>query len=533
MSGSSLVEEGSWEWVRKAAAADAAPLEDLGFWERLKEVATADAALLVASLVVILLLAIVRMRWGGTTFGRRLRPVRGGLLLFAVGLVVVAALPREVGQLRRAVHIAALLCFSYAIIRAGALLLFDFLLGTRRKRPVPRIVSELTQTLVFIVVALVVLGSQGVDITSIITTSAILTAVIGLALQDILTNVLAGLALQVEKPFDVGDWLSFQVHYGKVIEIGWRSTRLRTLNNNDVVVPNSLLTRDRFVNYSRPNVTTRRTMEVGISYEHPPYEVKATLIGAMKAAEGVLNDPPPEAVVLGFGDFAITYEIRFWVADFGKKEPITDRVMSLIWYHLKREGFSIPFPIRDVRMREVTEADEGRARQAERRRRLSWLHQVPVLTALDEPALALLVDRLTLAPFAEGEDIVEQGDEGRALFIIEAGTCSVRLREGDRPQREVARLGSGDFFGEMSLLAGEARQATVTAVSDCRLYRLDADAFRDILAGNDALMQRISEILARRQAELHSDADAPGSTPAAAPADQAGLLSRIRLFFGG
>jgi small-conductance mechanosensitive channel len=204
----------------------------------------------------------------------------------------------------------------------------------------PTIVQDTIVIVVFAAIGTVVLGER------IWTVSAVGGVVVGLALQDTLGNMIAGLAIQVEKPFRVGHWIAVGPFEGQVREITWRATRLRTKSGNLIVVPNSTVSKEAITNYSEPAAPIRVEVEVGVTYETPPNAMKAAAVEALASVPSVLASPQPDVILSSFSDFSIVYSVRFWIDDFANDIPIKDQVRTSLYYTLKRRGIGIPFPIR-------------------------------------------------------------------------------------------------------------------------------------------------------------------------------------------
>ena len=212
----------------------------------------------------------------------------------------------------------------------------------------PNIVQDTLVIALFALVATLILRDR------MMATTAVGAVVIGLALQDTLGNLFAGLAIQIEKPFRVGDWVTIGGQDGLVSEITWRATKMRTKAGNFVVVPNSVLARDIITNYCEPTRSLRLQVEVGASYEVPPNVVKSVIGEALQSAPEILHDRAPEVLLAEFGNSSVVYRVRFWVNDFETDERSKDLVRSIIYYAFKRNNITIPYPIQV----EMT-ADEG------------------------------------------------------------------------------------------------------------------------------------------------------------------------------
>jgi small-conductance mechanosensitive channel len=234
--------------------------------------------------------------------------------------------------------------------------------------------------------------------------------VIGLALQDTLGNFFAGLAIQTEKPFRVGDWVTIGGEDGIVSEITWRATKMRTKAGNFVVVPNSTLAKDTIVNYCQPTRSLRLQVEVGASYEVPPNVVKAVIRQALETAPEILHDRAPEVLVAEFANSSVLYRVRFWIGDFEADERAKDAVRTLIYYALKRNNITIPYPIQV----EMT-AEEGGVVPVRGAVGADTFTTVALFSPLSANERAALLAVARPVRYGTGEAIVRQGDAGVGL----------------------------------------------------------------------------------------------------------------------
>ncbi len=319
----------------------------------------------------------------------------------------------------------------------------------------------------------------------------------------------AGLSIQAQRPFEVGDWVQFDADaecIGRVTEINWRATKVLTDDMVEVVVPNGTLAKAPIRNFSQPTKVSRRTAIVQGPYEAAPQRVQAALFEAIRGASGVLRSPAPTVMLTDFADSGIEYRVRYFIDDFRRRHEIDSQVRARIWYAFQRAGIGIPFPIRDVRTTDAAAAAElERTSRLEERSRA--LRSVDFLDVLPDKAIERLARSSELRLFAPGEDIIVQGAEGDELFILLGGEARVLVENGERDPAEVARLGVGDFFGEMSLLTGEKRAATVRAGASCELLVVATATLRPLLAEAPELAEHMSHVLARRQAQLEKQAE--------------------------
>ena len=481
-----------------------------------------------AALLVALMVILPRGRRG---------LVRLPLSLFAsyiALLVVLSFLPAE-WRVHGYVSLLALLLLLLSLGRSFFLLIADGFVARKQGRPVPKIFRDLAQTVIYIVAILTALSAVGVEPTSLLTTSALLTAVVGLSLQETLGNLFAGLSLQAQRPFSVGDWVQIdndESTAGRVTELNWRSTKLLTSDELEVTVPNGVLAKALIRNYSRPSDAVRRTTTVTCPYDVPPGRVREVLTRALDDIPHDLTEPAPVIITHELADSGVKYWLRFYAQDFAHRFDAESVVRERVWYALRRAGIIIPYPTRTSYLHSVDDAFRTREADLQASLRMQTLQQVDLFEELPEPELLELARRAESSWYGPGEDVIREGDAGDTLYVVKEGEVSVLVGSGTGREREVVRLGPGQFFGEMSLMTGAERSATVRALVTTHLVPVRKADFASFLEARPELAEHISELLARRQQELESQADGP-SSGASIPVGDAkhDLLFKIRRFF--
>jgi small-conductance mechanosensitive channel/CRP-like cAMP-binding protein len=417
-------------------------------------------------------------------------------------------------------------------LRAGWMLSFAFgtvrffvavALGLRRRFgrvPMAKIYRDVFDFIFYVVTAIPILKFQlKLDVTTLLGTSAVLSLVLGFALQDTLSNLFSGLSLQMEQPFMVGDIVRVGQHVGKVVQISWRSTRLETSRKELVSVPNAMLSKEVVLNYSKGGQPVGVDVMVGLSYDVPPNQVKAEIFQALRELSGVLQDPAPSVRLVEYQDSAVQYKIGFFVADFLHSRPIRDELLSRLWYRLGRAGIEMPYPQRVVTMKAAPARDLAFKEQL--------LGELQIFAPFPIEERRDLVQKAVERRFGMGERVVTEGREGDTFYVVAEGRLSVQV---GKPPKEVATLGRGQHFGEMSLLTGEPRAATVVALSDCLLLELSREAFASHFTERPERAQELAELLSRRRAELEAATSAEGDRTEGREAGR--ILARLRAIFG-
>lgn len=451
------------------------------------------------------LLYLLATRWLGWKFdGDGDAPLRVLLTLLWLGGIVVAV---------------SLVTHAALVRRDG---------GPAATRYPKLLLDILRLVLVLVGACFVVAGVWDKDLGGLLTAVGVSSIVLGLALQNTLDNVMAGIAVLFERPFEVGDWITIGALTGEVIEMNWRSVRIRTRDRDLFVVPNSVVGKETLVNLSRPTRAHAESHTLGFSYDDPPNKVKRVVQQVAFATRGVLAVPPPEVHTVKYGDWSIEYRVRFFLDDYERQLEVNDEFMTRIWYAAKRHGLTIPFP---------TQIEMGIEPPPPPNRRgdAGALAHVPVFVPFSPDELAELATGSERQDFAAGERIVRQGDSGDSMYVVLDGVAIVTVADANGGEREVARLSRGEFFGEMALLTGEARTASVTAVDDLTVLVIEKAALQAKLAQRPALAEEMAQIVAARRQGLQAvrDLQLAGAEQKREVQRTAGeLLGRIRRFFG-
>ena len=326
-------------------------------------------------------------------------------------------------------------------------------------------------------------------------TSAVGAVVVGFALQDTLGNAFAGLAIQSEKPFSLGHWVKVGDFEGRVVEVTWRATKLRTKTGNFIVLPNNIVGKEPIINFSEPVAPTRIQVDVGVHYDAPPNRVKTVLREALSQCPLVLQSPAPEIEMGNFAPSSIDYYVRFWIDDYARDEVARDQVRSAIYYAFKRHEIEIPYPIQTEISIDPPVRDE-RLRTAEREVMLAGVDLFAPLTEEQRRAVAAAT---TMATFGDGETIVRQGQPGDSMYLVCSGRVAVKI---DSRADAIAVIEKGGYFGEMSLLTGDARSADVVAIGDVTVLEIAAAVFRELGEASPHAVEQVGLAAATRRTEL-------------------------------
>jgi small-conductance mechanosensitive channel len=395
-----------------------------------------------------------------------------------------------------------------------------------RKQP-PDLLIQLLMLAGGIAVTVVVVKEQAqFDLVSLVTTSAVLTAVVGLAAQEPLKDLFAGLELQVNEIFKVGDFIDLgDGTAGVVAMMNWRDTCLRDITGALVVIPNAKVTQLVVRNYGTFGVMGNR-FNIGLDYALPPSQARALLLDVLHQHPAILPEPPPAVRVASFDDSAISYELLAFQPPGNGADLLNLRseLLEQIWYSLERHGSRIPYPVRELRTKRVQLDDRHPSRLTLEARRSLLLHN-PLFCALNEEERVGLANGAESLRFAAGEVVVREGDPGHSLYQVVDGSVEVLKDTGGRVPVRVTQLRSGEIFGEMSLLTDCARSATVRALEECVLLEVNQQDLRPILQNNPSLMERLAGLVSQRRGQLE------GLEQESLKASQNQLLARMQQLF--
>jgi len=418
---------------------------------------------------------------------------------------------------------------GWAVMRLAVVLGFDVIYPRLRGRPVHQLLRDVLQSALYVVATLVALRAAGVGVQGLVAGGTVVTAIVGLALQETLGNLAAGVALQFDRSIDVGDWIKLDKgdQLGRVVSMDWRVVVVQTDDRAQVVVPNGVFTKTPFVNFSRPGGCTRRSVYVTIPPEVPPLHVHEAMLQACRDCPEVLTDPAPSVLTLEYTERGVSYWLRFFIADYARRDPVTSAVATRVWYELSRRKIELAMPRRVTYVHKVNARSAARALDEKLRDRRAAVECVDFMQALSEASRDVLAREGRRMLFAPGEVILEAGHTGRTFYIVRRG--QVAVLDGDV---ELARLGVGEFFGEMALLTGLPRQATVRSLTETEVFEIDEALFARVLRAEPKVAEKIGEVVGARRVQM--EARQSGNRPSIEDVRgrSSEILSGIKRLFG-
>ena len=415
------------------------------------------------------------------------------------------------------------------VLKSLDILLIESFLIRKKGLYIPALLRTLIFLSLFAVSLLFILRLVlDINLIALIALPTIATAVVGFSLKDTLTRLFDGITLV--RIMRTGDWVNVMGKEGQVVQIDLGHVTLRNREDDYILLPNNSVSQHEIINYSQPSSHHACSVAVEAAYKDPPLKVQEVLKTVARSVPGVLTHPSPNAYVEAYQDSGIRYRLKFWTEDYAEHLRLQSDVMSYIWYAFGRQGIEIPYPVRTIQIQPASPtvlADpEARADVVQKLRRVDFLSVLP------DADLDLLAGKVRRRSYLSGERLIEEGEAGEEFFFIERGTARVMIRNDGG--QTIADLAAADFFGEISLLTGEPRSATVIATSELRVLVIDKACFQEILFRNPSLAETIGETLSRRRAGLTVAREKVRPLSAGEPAiqTQTSLADRIKRFFG-
>lgn len=491
--------------------------------------------------VIVLLAALTKLVPGASR-----RRLRRSVLLFTLEIVLVLAhaglAAAGFKEVAAGFALAITLLRVLLIINLSALGLFDLLLPLARW-DFPDILHDLTVGAAYFVAAGWLMHHSGVNVTSIIATSAVVTAVVGLSLQATLGNIVSGVSLQIDDSLQEGDWVELENRQqGQIKQIRWRHTVIETRDFDTLIVPNGQLMSQTIKLLGKRNgeaVQHRMWVYFCVDFRFSPGEVINVVNTALISAPitGVAVNPVAHCICMdlarehrdGYG----IYAVRYWLEDLARDDPTSSDVRERIFSALRRAGIPLAIPAAALFMSEESSERAERKEARDLETKFRSLSNIDLFGHLDDDERRALAQAARRTPFGRAEVITRQGATANWLYVLSKGEVEVRIATPDGDRR-VTLLQAPSFFGEMALMTGQPREATVVAQTEVECLRIDKADFQGILKQRPAIAERISEILAARRVEL--DAAREGLDPEAhsqrLSRENMRILGSIRQFFG-
>lgn len=425
------------------------------------------------------------------------------------------------------------------LINAAGLLAFGVIIP--RFTNIPRLAQELAVGASYLVLLLFYLQRFGVNFSSLLATSAVVTAIVAISMQATLGNAFGGLMLQLDQSVREGEWVRLDDgSEGLVRAVRWRHTVIETRNWDTIIVPNSLLMGQKFLLLGkREGQPPQHRMWVyfNVDFRFAPADVISAVESSLRSAPipNVAQTPPPNCVCMDFvqPESAIRYAVRYYLTDLAVDDPTSSTVRSRIYAALRRAKIPLAVPAATLFLENRDLEALQRKEERNLKRRLAAVERLALCDSLTPEERERVARHLKFSPFAAGEIISREGAAAHFLYILDKGTVDIRIHDGERDVT-VATMEAPNYFGEHGMLTGAPRAATVAATSEVECFRLDREAFDELLRSRPEIADDVAAVLAARQEELARFRDSleQGGDRRSLADREMEILAKMKHFFG-
>jgi small-conductance mechanosensitive channel/CRP-like cAMP-binding protein len=425
------------------------------------------------------------------------------------------------------IRIVLWMALVISVVRFLTYLIFGGAFRGAGQTEISSLLRTVLSIVIYIVAFFIIFQSQypGVQLAPLFTGSAILGIVVGLALQDTLGNLFAGIALQADQPFQVGDVIAISNRGGGIVEsVSWRGVKIRTFQNKLLVISNAVLGKETIEVAPKDNLNARIVF-FNTLYTNSPAKTAQIVREAVRMVDNVSQKIRPVVRIRNLGDNGLDWEVKYWIEDYKRYNDTDADIRQRIWYAFQREKINFAFPTRTIHMEtKPSEIDvEERANIISER-----LNKVAIFAPLSDEETSRLAESSKVRVYAPGEAIVRMGQEGNSMFVIVRGSVKVQVPDS-AGVRTLNELRENEFFGEMSLLTGEPRTATVVAAEETEVIQIKKSSIKPIFEANPELVRSIGEMVEERREVLRSLAERSIQNE---QREERGMLRSIRKFFG-
>ena len=447
-------------------------------------------------LVVVLGEAIYRADRESRPLASIFRAFRNGVLPLLVIYIFLGKIVglEEGSATMRAVGTLLWISVIYAVLLFVNILLFEQAAeGTWRARA-PKLFQDLVRLLLVVIGAAIVLSVVWRrDLGGLVAALGVGSIVLGLALQETLGNLMSGIAMLFERPFSIGDWIEVGTKRGEVVQINWRSVHLRTIDRNLLVLPNSVLGRETFTNFSAPTRLQTVRMDFTFSLDDPPNKVKSMLTSTASHTPFVAAEPAPKAHAVQFMDDRIRYQAVLCLENPKKYRALIDTYTTRVWYAAQRIGLGLPLPTTleyqiQRPLQDTPDLDPV----------ISRLDGVAALAGLDRDQLQQLAQQTDRLWFGSGETVLKQDEMSDAVYIIDSGHANIIHKSNAAEESEIMTIGEGELFGETALTRGQPITASIIAVTDLEVLRIPQSALEPLLMVRPQAAHHIANLIDMR-----------------------------------
>ena len=378
-------------------------------------------------------------------------------------------------------------------------LVFSEVIPAAQRNKIPKLLVDFARTfMVLLGGAFVMSNVWGADLGGLLAALGVGSVVLGLALQDVLGGLFAGIALLSSRPFVVGDWIQIGDDIqGEVVAVDWRAVSLVNHKEDLIVIPNAAIAKEQFYNFSKPSRIHMEIVPFDISFDDPPSKVKKVLLEVTHQVPGILKEPSASVALVSYDEFSIRYEVRYFIDDFGNRLVIHNDYISRVWYANRRHGVKFPTRAHEVYHFGGDSADSNQLSSAE------IANEIKVLGVLDIPIHQIdkLSEHSQFKEYSRGECILKAGSLPSRFYIILNGAAQEQPAENVFFLENISTqtLTRGDFFGISGMINKEPSTTGVFAQTDISTVEIEINAMRNMLQANPQVAMCLDSIVESRE----------------------------------
>ncbi len=425
----------------------------------------------------------------------------------------------------RILKICLWMALVIAIVRILSNIIANTILRNTGSYEITTLLRNVFSIVIYVVAFTMLVKSQfDTDLTTFFAGSTIIAVVLGLALQDTLGNLFAGISMQADQPFQIGDVINIPNKGTGVVEnLSWRGVKIRTFQNKIVVISNSILGKEAIEVAPKDNLNARLAF-FNTLYSVSPTKTIHLIREVVRQVENVSSKIRPIVRIKNLGESGLDWEVKYWLEDYSKYNDTDALVRQRIWYAFQREGIHFAFPTRTLFVENQSlEPDFAEAVN----HIFDRLCEVPLFAPLTDEETQKLAESCEAKIFSPNEPIVRKGQQGNSMFVVHRGSVRIQIIEGGIA-RTVNTLQEGEVFGEMGLFTGETRSANVVAAEETEVLEIKHTAVKPLLESNPNLVEALGEIIAERKALL----DTANEEKQSVAVEKEGVFDSIKKFFG-
>ncbi len=386
------------------------------------------------------------------------------------------------------------------------------------------IISRILRDLISIIIMIFTIASIiyfvfDRSVLGIFTASGVMAIILGYSAQATLGDIFAGLGLNTSKEFIEGDWIKVNENVGKVVDINWRFVKMVTKDNNHLSYANSVISKLPIVNLSSPTSVRAVILTFPLPASASPALVKNLLVTAALQCPKVLKKPAPTAALVLFKEMNYQYQLVCYTNEIDES-MVNDEVLSVVWYLLRRHKIKttmVELPIPENPPLNLIK---------------SFLKNTDIFKSLKKEDIAELAIDIIYHHYGPPERVLEQGQSNSSLFLIYSGSVNVFISNETLHHQKVATINAGQYFGEMSLLTGEAVTASIYVNEESLILEINHDNIADLFAKKPILMEKISEIVVlRKQQNIDIQTSMTKGQKAITNSLVDRMVNKVKLFF--